>query len=529
MPLIVSQIKAALNESKDSVISKALKIAGIHTDELVDADIHKTSLDARKQDNIHFVHSVIISLDDKNKERIICKNTACCSLIEDSRLLPVISTKKRKGDIVITGFGPAGMFAGLVLAEYGYSPVILEKGESIDERVKSVEKFWSDGILDTHSNVQFGEGGAGTFSDGKLTTRIKDPLCRYVLEKFVELGAPKEILTKAKPHIGTDNLRQIVKNIRERIISLGGKIYFNTSLNDFTINSDSTIAVKADDMSINAQAVVLAIGHSSRETFKMIYDKGMFLENKPFSVGARIEHLQEDVNYSLYGKHADNPLLPIGEYQLSYRDKTADRAVYSFCMCPGGTVVASSSEENSVVTNGMSEYARNKANANAAIAVSVSERDFGNHPLAGMEFARRIEQTAFAVAGGKYKAPATTVGALLGETSRFSKDIIPSYSLGVVKSDFTNIFPVQVTDMLKTGMRVFARQMKCFGNKDAILTAPETRTSSPVRITRNDELQSISHSNIYPCGEGAGYAGGIMSAAVDGIKVAVKIIETYAP
>lgn len=529
MPLIVSQIKSSLNESKDSVIAKAVKLAGLKTSDILNADIHKTSLDARKRDNIHFVHSVIFSLHDKHLEENICKNNACCSLVENSRLLPVISTIKRKGDIVIAGFGPAGMFCALVLAEYGYSPVVLEKGGCIDDRIKSVQNFWNNGTLDTSSNVQFGEGGAGTFSDGKLTTRIKDPLCRYVLEKFVELGAPEEILTKAKPHIGTDKLRQVVKNIRSRIIKLGGQVYFNTSLDSFSLNSDKTITVNAGEKSINAQSLILAVGHSSRDTFSMLFEKGVFIESKPFSVGARIEHPQKDVNESLYGKYADSPLLPVGEYQLSYRDKQADRAVYSFCMCPGGTVVPAASENSGVVTNGMSEYARDKINANAAIAVSVSDKDFGKHPLGGIDFARKIEKRAFLLGGSNYKAPATTVSAFLSDSNKFSKEVIPSYSLGVTQCNFEKLFPKQITDMLKTGLRVFSRQMKCFGNGNAILTAPETRTSSPVRITRNETLESISHENLYPCGEGAGYAGGIMSAAVDGIKIAVKIIEKYAP
>ncbi len=528
MPLIVSQIKASLKSSKEYVISSAIKLCGISENDVISADIHKTSLDARKQNNIRFVHSVIITLSNSKLEEKICKNNACCSLVESSRLSPVISNVKRKGDIVVVGFGPAGMFAGLVLAEYGYSPIIIEKGESIDERVASVERFWRDGVLNTNSNVQFGEGGAGTFSDGKLTTRIKDPLCRYVLEKFVEMGAPEEVLTKAKPHIGTDKLRSVVKNIRERIISLGGKIYFNTSLENFTMCDDKTVNITAGEHIINAQSVILAIGHSSRDTFQMIFDKGVFLENKPFSVGARIEHLQDDVNTSLYGKYADNPLLPVGEYQLSYRDKAKDRAVYTFCMCPGGTVVPSSSEATSVVTNGMSEFARDKKNANSAIVVSVSDKDFGKHPLAGVEFTRKIEQKAFTLAGSNYSAPSTTVGNFLGDSRRL-KSITPSYCLGVRDCNFEKIFTKEINDMLGTGLRIFSRQMRCFGDANAILTSPETRTSSPVRITRNDALESISHPNIFPCGEGAGYAGGIMSASVDGIKVALKIIEKYAP
>lgn len=528
MPVIIQQIKAPLDCDKDNVIKKALKKTNLCLSEIYDASIYKTSLDARKQNDIHFVHSVIVNLKHPELEKKICDINACCSYIESNRLSPVISKNKRNGEIVIAGFGPAGMFAGLVLAEYGYKPVIFEKGEAIEDRVKSVNDFWNGGELNTNSNVQFGEGGAGTFSDGKLTTRINDPLCRYVLEKFVEMGAPKEILSKAKPHIGTDNLRNVVKAIRERIISLGGKIYFNSEIDEFDIKNDTLVSVSSKDMNVNCQSLILAIGHSARQTFKKLLDKGIFIENKAFSIGARIEHLQSDVDNSLYGKHAGNPLLPVGEYQLSYREKDG-RAVYSFCMCPGGFVVPSASEENGVVTNGMSEFSRNQKNANSALVISVSEKDFGNEPLAGLEFAKRIEQKAFKMAGSNYSAPTTDVGTFLNN-DRFSKNIIkPSYQRGVEKCDFNELFPKQISDMMKIGLRKFSTQMKCFGDTGAMLTAPETRTSSPVRIRRNENFESISTKNLFPCGEGAGYAGGIMSAAVDGIRIALKIMETYAP
>lgn len=528
MPVIISQIKANLNDEKQKIISMALKKIAVTSKDIFEADIYKTSLDARKQNDIHFVHSVILSLNSIELEKSICSKYAYCSCVESNRLSPVISKNKRDGEIVIAGFGPAGMFAGLILAEYGYNPIIFEKGEAIDERAKSVEKFWSGGDLNTNSNVQFGEGGAGTFSDGKLTTRIKDSLCRTVLEKFVEFGAPPEILSKAKPHIGTDNLRDIVKAIRERIIKLGGKVFFNSEINNFKFKNNELIEVSSDNENLKCQALVLAIGHSSRDTFKTLLDKGIFIENKPFSVGARIEHLQSDVNFSLYGKHCDNPILPQGEYQLSYRGQDG-RAVYTFCMCPGGLVVPSSSEIDGVVTNGMSEYSRNQKNANSALVVSVSEKDFGKEPLAGIEFARKLEQKAFLLAGENYKAPATTVGNFIDDNRFSSKNIIPSYHRGIAECDFSKLFPDEISNMMKIGLRKFSGQMKCFGYNNAILTAPETRTSSPVRITRNENLESISTKNLYPCGEGAGYAGGIMSAAVDGIKVALKIMENYAP
>lgn len=529
MPVIVQQIKAPLDLDKNKVIENAFKKISIKSSEVSVAEIYKTSLDARKQNDIHFVHSVIINLKQRELEKLICDKYACCSYVESNRLSPVISNNKRNGDIVIAGFGPAGMFAGLVLAEYGYNPIIFEKGEAVDERVKSVNKFWSGGELNPNSNVQFGEGGAGTFSDGKLTTRKKDPLCRYVLEKLVEFGAPKEILTKAKPHIGTDNLRSIVKAIRERIISLGGKVYFNSEIDDFIIKNNSLVSVSSKDINLPCQALILAIGHSARSTFEKLLDKGIYIESKPFSIGARIEHLQSDIDYSLYGKHAGNPLLPVGEYQLSYRDKDG-RAVYTFCMCPGGFVVPSSSEVGGVVTNGMSEFSRNQKNANSALVVSVSEKDFGNKPLDGLYFARKIEQKAFELAGSNYMAPATNVGAFLNNSNKFSKGkVIPSYQRGVVNTDLNLLFPKQISDMMKIGINKFSNQLKCFNNSDAILTATETRTSSPVRIKRNENFESISTKNLYPCGEGAGYAGGIMSAAVDGINVAFKIMQNFAP
>ncbi len=528
MPVIVSQIKSSLNEDKFSIINKAIKKISIDQNEIEIADIYKTSLDARNNNNIHFVHSVMLTLKNKSDEYILSQKNAYCSFVENTKLDPVIGNVKKNGEIAIIGFGPAGMFAGLVLAENGYKPLIFEKGQAIDERVSSVEDFWKNKKLNTNSNVQFGEGGAGTFSDGKLTTRIKDPLCRYVLEKFVEFGATPDILTKAKPHIGTDNLRKIVKAIRERIIELGGKVYFNSEITDLKIENNILKEISTKDKNIKCQATILSIGHSARNTFKMLLDKGIYIENKPFSVGFRIEHLQEDVDKSLFGKHVGNPFLPHGEYQLSYRNKEG-RGVYTFCMCPGGFVVPSSSEENTIVTNGMSEYLRNQKNANSAVVVSVSQKDFGNAPLDGMNFARKIEENAFKIAGSNYCAPITTTGAFLGKNKFAIKNVAPSYSAGVAECNFKDIFPQTIYDMLQIGINNFSTKMNCFKDDNAILTAPETRTSSPVRINRLSDNQSVSTKNLYPCGEGAGYAGGIMSAAVDGINTALKIMQKFSP
>ncbi|MGN1480790.1 NAD(P)/FAD-dependent oxidoreductase [Porcipelethomonas sp.] len=527
MPVIVNQIKGKLDENQESIIKKALKYAGITRKDVINCGINKVSLDARHNDNIHFVYSVFIKAESDELEKKICRKSGC-RYVAGSSFNPEISGKKKNGDIVIAGFGPAGMFCGLVLAEYGYRPVIIERGQSVDRRIKDVADYWSGGRLNTQSNVQFGEGGAGTFSDGKLTTRINDPLCRYVLEKFVEFGAPDEILIKAKPHIGTDNLRSIVKSIRERIISLGGKILFDSRLDDINLKNGKIESVTYNENETKVSALVLAIGHSARDTFSLLLNKGIFMESKPFSIGVRIEHKQEEVNRSLYGKYAGNPNLPAGEYQLSYR-RPDGRCVYTFCMCPGGHVVPAASEENTVVTNGMSLFARNGDNANAAMVVSVSSSDFGNGVLDGVDFARSVERRAFECAERKNDAPATTVNGFINGSPSVKSDIIPTYDRGVFPCDFNRIFPEFVTSMLAEGLDKFSHKMKCFGNKNALMTAPETRTSSPVRITRTENLNSVSAENLFPCGEGAGYAGGIMSAAVDGIKTAMAIMKIFSP
>ena len=524
MAVIISQVRTAVTADRDEIVRTALKNAGISAGSTVRAEIHKTSLDARNNSRILLVSSVWVELANASDEIKLCEKFPFCSEVKLRKLMPErVRNSGRK--VVIAGFGPAGMFAGLVLAEYGFSPVIIERGGNVDQRTSAVEKFWNSAVLDPETNVQFGEGGAGTFSDGKLTTRINDPLCRYILEKFAEFGAPEEILTKAKPHIGTDKLRVVIKAIRERIIQLGGTVRFHSVLADFTEEKGQIKSVTLESgETIPCDALILAIGHSARDTFEMLCRKKIFIEAKPFSVGARIEHTQEAVNRSLYGKYWNSPYLPKGEYQLSHRQ--GERAVYTFCMCPGGTVVPASSEPETVVTNGMSVFARDGVNANAALVVSVSSHDFGNSPLDGVKFVREIEKKAYSLAGGNYKAPASDVGSFLDGRGGLSEAaVIPTYNIGVTECSLYELFPPQVTDMMKTGIKKFSHKMKCFGDRGAVLTAPETRTSSPVRITRNEEMMSVSLKGLYPCGEGAGYAGGIMSAAVDGVKCALKIIE----
>ncbi|MGN0675978.1 MAG: NAD(P)/FAD-dependent oxidoreductase [Oscillospiraceae bacterium] len=525
MAVIISQIKSSITAGQKEIVSAALKKIRINQSDVIRSGVHKTSLDARDNNNIRLVSSVWIELSDKADESRICGKYPFCSKVIQEKLMPEKNGSAKKKKVVIAGFGPAGMFAALTLAEYGFEPLVIERGACVDERVNAVNSFWTSAQLDPSTNVQFGEGGAGTFSDGKLTTRIKDPLCRHVLEKLVEFGAPEEILIKAKPHIGTDKLRGVVKNIRKKVIELGGQVRFNSALTDFYAENGKIKSVTVNNCEvIPCDALILAIGHSARDTFEMLYNKKIFLESKPFSVGARIEHKQSDVNISLYGKHWNNANLPQGEYQLSYR--RGERAVYTFCMCPGGTVVPSSSENETVVTNGMSEFARDGENANAALVVSVSSEDFGGDPLDGVKFAREIEHKAYMLAGKNYTAPASTVGSFLeGKGSMHGAEVMPTYAIGVTECNFDELFPKQVTEMMRIGLNNFSRKMKCFGNRNAVLTAPETRTSSPVRITRNENMTSLSVDGMYPCGEGAGYAGGIMSAAVDGVKCALKIIE----
>lgn len=525
MPIIINNITSSLDASERDIIYKALDSVGITRE--TDAKIYKTSLDARKRSNIHFVHSVYADLGDESIEKALETKYKDVNYAAACRLEPAFGSEKQNGRICIAGFGPAGMFCALVLAENGYKPLVFERGSKVENRVEKVSRFWSDGTLDLNSNVQFGEGGAGTFSDGKLTTRIKDPLCRYVLEKFVKFGAPEEILTKAKPHIGTDKLRNIVKAIREHIISLGGQVCFDTPMTDISFTGRNVVSVSEPDGQHACSALVLAIGHSARDTFELLFSKNVFIEPKPFSVGVRIEHKQSAVDESLYGKYAGNPLLPKGEYQLSTKD-TSGRAVYTFCMCPGGTVVPAASEQNSVVTNGMSEFSRSGENANAAVVAAVSPSDYGNSALDGVEFARSIEHRAYELTGS-YKAPAVSVGGFLSGKAVLSNKITPSYALEVVPCDLRKLFPKFVSDALEFGLHDFSKKMKCFGDADAIMTAPETRTSSPVRVTRGEHLNSLSFDNLFPCGEGAGYAGGIMSAAVDGIRIALEIMERFAP
>ncbi len=526
MSVIVRNIRIDAKKTDSDAIFMAKKIIGIKD---IKGEIAKKGIDLRKG-KVTFVYSVVFD-EIENEDTFVEKlSNRDVSIINKEKIEFVIGSNPLTTPPVICGFGPAGIFAGLILAQNGYNPIIFEGGSDVDSRTEKVTNYWTNNSLDTRCNVQFGEGGAGTFSDGKLTTRISDKRCSLVLDQLVRFGAPKEILYLSKPHLGTDNLREIVKNIRNEIISLGGKIYFDDKIIDLTIKNDRIIEVKSEKQGvIPCSHLILAIGHSARDTYEMLYEKGISMDLKAFSVGIRAEHLQENLNKSLYKSYYPSPNLPQGEYQLSHRE--GERCCYSFCMCPGGTVVASASEENTIVTNGMSNFMRDEKNGNSAICVNVTPQDFGsNHPLSGVNFQRQLEKKAYELGGKNGNAPISTLKAFLNnEKSSKLGCISPSYTGGTTFANLNDLFPTFVNCMLKKGFAAFERNIRGFSDGDTILTGVESRTSAPLRITRNEGFESINVRGLYPCGEGSGYAGGIVSAAVDGIKVASAIMERYAP
>jgi len=526
--IIVSQIRLMLGEQIPEAFDKALTVLRLRPCQAAEMHLAKCSVDARRG-KVSLVCSVAVSLRE-NEARVVQR---CASpkvrLVQTAPYhIPAYSPGPAHKRPTVIGFGPAGIFAGLALAKAGLAPLIIERGSAIEERTGAVTHFWKGGKLNPHTNVQFGEGGAGAFSDGKLTTRIHDPRCAFVIEEFIRHGAPEEVRYQAKPHIGTDRLYHIVRSLREEIIQLGGKILFDTTA-ELTIQGGKIIRIAAGGAPLDAHGpAILAVGHSARDIFASLAKQGVAMQPKPFSVGVRIEHLQEEIDLGLYGKFAGHPALPKGEYQFSHRD-TRGRAVYTFCMCPGGMVVPSSSEEGGVVVNGMSEYRRDRDNANSALVVSVTPEDYGEGLLDGAAFQRSLEQKAFAAGGGNYKAPVQTVDGLLkGKAGGTFSRVLPSYSIGVAEADLNKLLPSPITQMLKEGLARFDRKLPGFGSPDAVLTGLETRTSSPVRILRNERFESVNTKDLFPCGEGAGYAGGIMSAAVDGLRVAEAVMSRLA-
>lgn len=523
MPLVVSEIRIAPGEPVEKAFEKALSILKIKQSDSVKAEVSKVSVDARHKDRVSMVYSVSVSFDGEEKVFNRCKSQNVIYRKIEPREIPELKREPKNRPVII-GFGPAGMFAGLYLARAGARPLIFERGAEIEERTSAVEEYWNGGKLNEKANVQFGEGGAGTFSDGKLTTRINDEKCDFVISELEKHGAPKEILTKAKPHIGTDKLKEVVKKIREEIISLGGEVCFLSKVEDIKVKNGKAVSIVVNGGEIPAEDIILAVGHSARDTFSMLKTKGVLLEAKPFSVGVRIEHLQSDINRAQYGAFADDPNLGAADYQLSY--KVDGRCAYTFCMCPGGYVVPSANRDETIVTNGMSKFARDGKNANAALVCSVSAEDFGGDPFKAMAFQENIEQKAFRI--GKGRAPAQNVDAFLnGGISDFTK-VEPTYSRGVYDASLSELFPGEVVSVLQKGILQFDRKLNGFADPKAVLTGPETRTSSPIRIVRDpDTLEAIGLEGLYPCAEGAGYAGGIMSAAVDGLHCAEKLLQKY--
>ncbi len=525
--LLLSNVKVPQGFDFESIAPLCARELKIDISRIKSATLHRRSIDARKKSDVHFLCSFLVELQNEERFLTNCKikNVSTYSKKEYS-----FSIKKAPlcHPPVVVGFGPAGMFAALTLARSGLRPIVIERGEDVESRKKSVENFWKNGRLNESSNIQFGEGGAGTFSDGKLTTGIKDPRCGFVLREFVRHGGAEDILYEAKPHIGTDVLCKIVKSIREEIITLGGEVRFSTTLKGLLTSGGKVSGVLVENENkkaeeIPSEHIILAVGHSARDTFYMLKNSGIEMCRKPFSVGARIEHLQRDIDKAQLGDFAKFPDFTPMDYKLSHHTAKG-RGVYTFCMCPGGVVVNAASEENTIVTNGMSYRARDGVNANSALLVSVNPEDFrGDDVLAGVEFQREIEKKAYTISNS-YRAPAQRVGDFLkGVPSKSFGAVTPSFPSEVIPSDINLCLPAFVTEAMREGIVAFDKKLRGFANPDGVLTAPETRSSSPVRIIRGDTLEA-SLRGLLPCGEGAGYAGGIMSAAVDGIRCAESII-----
>ncbi|MFA6970016.1 MAG: NAD(P)/FAD-dependent oxidoreductase [Gallionella sp.] len=532
--LRLTEIKLPIGHPDGEIRAAILKRLAIAENELISYAVFKRGVDARKAHAILFTYTLLAEVRDEAAILAKFANDPHVKIAPDTRYHFVAQAPAElPSRPIVIGMGPAGLFAGLLLAQMGFRPLILERGKAVRERTKDTFGLWRQGVLNPESNVQFGEGGAGTFSDGKLYSQIKDPryLGRKVLDEFVKAGAPEEILYVSHPHIGTFRLVGMVEKMRETIQSLGGEIRFESRVDDIEIvdGPDNIKQVQgvvlASGERIKTNHLVLAVGHSARDTFEMIMKRGIYIEAKPFSIGFRIEHPQSLIDRARFGKNAGNELLGAADYKLVHHASNG-RAVYSFCMCPGGTVVAATSEPGRVVTNGMSQYSRNERNANAGIVVGITpEQDYPGDPLAGMEFQRRWESQAFKLGGGTYQAPGQLVGDFLaGKASSQFGEVQPSYTPGVHLTDLSTALPDYAIDAIREAIPAFAKQIKGFDLSDAVLTGVETRTSSPVRIKRNaDDLQSINTRGLYPTGEGAGYAGGILSAAVDGIEVAEAV------
>jgi hypothetical protein len=526
--LRVTEIKLPLDHDENALRRALTARLGVDDRDLMTLLVHRRGYDARKKSDIHLVYTVDAQIRNEGLLSARAKQDPRIVATPDMSYRPVADARRYKGPRpVVVGMGPCGLFTGLILAEMGFNPIILERGKAVRERTKDTFAFWRKGILNPASNAQFGEGGAGTFSDGKLYSGVKDSEFkgRKVLTEFVAAGAPDEILTVSKPHIGTFRLVSMVEAMRAKIEALGGEIRFETQATDVLIEKGRLRGlITADGTEIATDALALALGHSARDTVEMLHARGVFVEAKPFSIGVRIEHPQSLIDKARFGAKAGHPLLGAADYKLVHHASNG-RGAYSFCMCPGGTVVAAASEEGRVVTNGMSQYSRKERNANAGLVVDITpEQDFPGGPLAGIAFQRALEARAFEIGGSNYCAPGQRVGDFLaGRGSPRLGDVVPSYKPGVTPCDLRDVLPAFAVDAMREALPKFARQIAGFDMADAVMTGVETRTSSPVRIRRGDDGQSVDTAGLYPAGEGAGYAGGILSAAIDGIRTAERI------
>jgi len=541
----LSEIKLPLDPPSDALPRAVQGLLGVEADAVAHIHVHKRSFDARKVDLLQ-VYIVDVTLTDPSREAVLLAKLAGNPRVTPTPDMAYRLQAQAPADLpvrpVVVGFGPCGIFAALLLAQMGFRPIVLERGKTVRQRTKDTWRLWRKNVLDPESNVQFGEGGAGTFSDGKLYSQIKDPrfLGRKVMEEFVKAGAPPEILYVAHPHIGTFKLVKVVEAMRAEIVALGGEVRFEQRVTDVRIEDGHLRGLTVLDQATGATSelrcdhAVMALGHSARDTFEMLHARGVHIEAKPFSIGFRVEHPQGLIDRARWGRHAGHPLLGAADYKLVHHASNG-RSVYSFCMCPGGTVVAATSEPGRVVTNGMSQYSRNERNANAGIVVGIDPRDFpgwnSNSPgdaLAGIALQRELESNAFVLGGSDYRAPGQLVGDFVaGRPSTALGSVAPSYKPGVTPSDLHQALPGYAIEAMREAFPAFGRKIKGFDLHDAVLTGVETRTSSPIKITRGEDFQSLNVRGLYPAGEGASYAGGILSAGVDGIKVAEAVARAW--
>lgn len=533
MKLRINNIKQPISEGDELLRQRISNLVGLDANQILNVRITRRALDARKKQDVHFLLCAVAEVEDDAAKRLLARANPHAEAYAEAEDYEIATgTEPLRGRVIVAGLGPAGLFAAYQLAKHGYKPLVLERGDAIKQRTQCVERYWSTGELDEDSNVMFGEGGAGTFSDGKLTSRSKDAHGALVLSTLAQFGAPEEILSAAKPHIGTDRLRGVVSAMRREIERLGGEVRFRARLSGIEQNNGrlSRVIVTTQDgtETIECASLLLAIGQGARDTYQMLFDAGIALAPKPFAVGVRVEHPQAMIDRAQLGELAGHPRLGAAEYRLTAQ--SGERGVYTFCMCPGGSVIASASARDEIVVNGMSNYARNAENANAAVVVQVNPSDCGADALGGMRFQKQLEQTAFLAGGGGGAAPASTLGAFLRkEAPGGFGGIAPSYRPGVHACDLWRVLPPFVAQGIAEGMRAFGRQLKGFDREDAVLTGVETRTSAPLRILRGENMESASCAGLYPVGEGAGYAGGIVSAAIDGLRAAEAVIGQYAP